>query len=174
MITVKVNGTEVQKYKEKKKLAEVISELYPKDSVLNSVRLNHKSLQIADIQNVDLAENQLVELTFISVSKSILQIADSAIQFLDWVEAQNLDEEIFSILPRIVSGFETLESAILSIRQFRKDVELKEEEEDKNTRFIEINSFIVLTNKIEVVKRIKEICGIYRKIFLRILETEGV
>jgi ribosomal protein L7/L12 len=85
-----------------------------------------------------------------------------------------LDEEIFSILPRIVSGFETLESAILSIRQFRKDVELKEEEEDKNTRFIEINSFIVLTNKIEVVKRIKEICGIYRKIFLRILETEGV
>ncbi len=172
MITVKVNGKEVQKYEGKKVLAEIVAEMYPKDSVLDSIKVDSKNVPISRIEDFDLLGNRTVELDFISIAQSILRISDSALKFLEWIDLQNLDKEVFSLLPRIVSGFEALESAIISIRQFRKDVEKKEEEDEKSTYFIEINSFIALENKDEVIKRVKNICGIYRKIFLRVLETE--
>lgn len=174
MITVKINGNEIKKYEDRKKLIEIVSELYLKDSVLDSVKIDKKDIQISELDRIDIWGDQTVELFFITISQSIFRISESAMEFLDWIDVQNIENDIFSILPRIVNGFEMLENAINSIKQIRPHFETREEEELKSNIFMEINSFVALENKDETVKRIKKVCVIYRKIFSQVLETEGI
>lgn len=174
MIKVKINGNEIKRYDKTKKLIEIVSELYPKDNVLDSVKVDKKNIQISELDKIDIKGDQTVELFFITISQSILRISESAMEFLDWIDAQDVENDVFHILPRIVNGFEMLENAISSINQIRPYFETKEEKEEKSNIFMEINSFVALENKDETVKRIKKVCGIYRKIFSQVLETEGI
>ncbi len=174
MIRVTINGNEVKKYEKSVKLSDIISELYPQNSVLDEIKINKKLLPISEIDKCVLSGSETVDLSFITVSESILRISESAMQFLDWVDQQNIENDIFSVLPQIVNGFEVFESALNSIKQMGRDFESKEDEEEKSKLFMEINSFVALENKDETVKRIKNVCEIYRKIFSKILETEGV
>ncbi|BBJ27939.1 hypothetical protein [Athalassotoga saccharophila] len=174
MIKVTINGNEAKRYEKNVRLSDVISELYPQNSVLDEIKINKKPLPISEIDNCVLAGNETVDLSFITVSQSILRISNNAMQFLDWIENQNIENDIFSVLPQIVNGFEVFESALSSIKQIGRNFESKEDEEQKRRIFMEINSFVALENKDETVKRIKKVCEIYRKIFSKILETEGV
>ncbi|HEU25114.1 MAG: hypothetical protein C0176_08325 [Mesoaciditoga sp.] len=174
MIKVTINGNEVKSYEKSVRLSDIISELYPQNSVLDDIKINKKSFPISEIDKCTLAGNETVDLSFITVSQSILKISESAMQFLDWIDAQNIEDDIFSVLPQIVSGFEVFESALNSIKQLGRNFESKEDEEEKSRIFMEINSFVALENKDETIKRIKKVCEIYRKIFSKILETEGI
>lgn len=174
MIKIVVNGNEIEKYDKNIKLSDVILEVYPQNSVLDEIKINKKSFPISEIEKCILKGNEVVDLSFITVSQSILRISESAMQFLDWIDNQNLENDVFSVLPQIVNGFEIFESAINSIKRIGRDLESKAEEEEKSKIFIEINSFVALENKAETARRIKIVCEIYKKIFSKVLETEGI
>ncbi len=171
MIKVKVNGVESRNYAGRVSLGEIVSDLYPKDNVLEYVKVDGQNVPISNFPKIYVSDNQVVDLGFMSLEQSITKIAQSAVEFLDWLDSQDMDKDhIFTTLSKIASGLEVIENAIFSIQSVGRKIETEQENRDVVTKLEEINSFTTLGKKEEVRKRIQELSGIYRKIFLRVLE----
>lgn len=171
MIKVKVNGVESRNYAGKVSLGEIVSDLYPKDYVLEYVRVDGKNVPTSDLSKIYVSGDQIVDLGFMSLEQSVTKIAQSAVEFLDWLDSQDMDEDhIFTTLSKIASGLEVIENAIFSIQSVGRKIETDQESRDVIAKLEEINSFTTLGKKEEVRKRIQELSKIYRKIFLRVLE----
>ncbi len=171
MINVKVNGEEARKYSGNVKLQEIVNDLYPKDSVLESIRIGLREVNLSEIQTIDVFDGQDVNLSFVSIYKGIENVSKSAIQFLDWLDSQELDaEKTYANLESIANGFDMLESAIRSVETLTHQIKTDEEKSLILKKLTEINSYFVLEKKEEVMKRVQEIAGVYRKIFARVIE----
>ncbi len=171
MIDVKVNGVRSRKYAGKVQLTDIVGEAYDDGEVLESVKINGKEVQIPQISEIYVLDGQNVEIEFITLDKSIFKIAKSAIEFLDWLNIQNMEgDRVFSVLSKASSGFEIMENAIFSIHSSGRKAKTDEESKKIVEMFEEINSFTALGKSDEVRKRIEDLCDIYRKIFSRVSE----
>lgn len=171
MIKVKINGIESRNYAGKVSLGEIVGDVYPKDTVLEYVKIDGENVLSQDLSKVYVSDSQIVDLGFMSLEQSITKIAQSAVDFLDWLDSQNMDDDhIFTTLSKIASGLEVMENAIFSIQSVGKKIETEQENRAVITKFEEINSFTALGKKEEVRNRIQEVSKIYRKIFSRVLE----
>ncbi len=171
MIEVVVNGKESRKYAGKVRLEEIIGELYPEGEILESVSVNGREIPLSDLESAIVKDGENVSIRFISLDEGIKNIAKSALEFIEWINSQNLDDDhIFETLSKISSGFEVMENAIFSIQSAGKKIESEEESRSILEMFEEINSFTALENKEEIRKRINKITRAYKDIFSRILE----
>lgn len=172
MINVRVNGEETRKYSGNVRLEEIVQEIYPKDSVLESIRIGLREVNISEIQSVNVFDGQDVNFKFVSINQGIKNVAGSAVQFLDWLDAQGLDaDKTFVNLESIANGFDMLESAVSSMETLGKNkIKTDEEKSFILKRLTEINSYFVLEKKEEVMKRVREISETYRKVFTRVIE----
>ncbi len=174
MIEVMVNGDREKTYAGRVRLDEIVGDVYPEGKVLESVEINGKEIPIAQMTEIFVKDGEKVVLKFISMKESISNIAKSALDFLGWIESQKMDDEnLFSTLSKITSGFEVMENALFSIRSTGIRVESEEEQSKKVKLFEEINSLTVLEKKTEVRDKIKEVTHLYKKIFTRLLGGEG-
>ncbi len=171
MIEVMVNGNESRKYAGKVRLEEIVGDLYPEGKVLESVTINGREIPLSDLSNVFVEDGENVNIKFISLNEGITNIAKSALEFIEWVESQDMDDEhIFKDLSKISSGFEIMENAIFSIQSTGRKIESEEDSKNRDKIFEEINSFTALENKEKVREKIKEAAEVYKRIFSRILE----
>ncbi len=171
MIKVRINGIESRSYAGKLLLSEIVGDLYPKGNVLEYVRVNGENVPISNLSETYVRDDQIVDLGFMTVEQSITKIIMSALEFLNWLDLQNMNEEhIFATLSKIASGFEVIENAIFSIQSTGTKIETDDERQEIIAKFEEINSFTTLGKKEEVRERIQELSKIYRKIFSRALE----
>lgn len=171
MIEVKVNGMESRKYAGKVQLIDIVGEAYSDGKVLESVKINGEKIPIPRISEIYVSDGQSVDINFITLDQSIFQIAKSAIEFLDWLNAQDMEgDRVFNVLSKAASGFEIMENAIFSIHSSGRKIETDEESKKIVEMFEEVNSFTALGKNDEVKKRIKDLCDIYRRIFLRVFE----
>ncbi len=171
MIDVKVNGIESRKYAGKVQLIDVVGETYSEGRVLESVKINGEEVPISRISEMYVSDGQNVDIKFITLDQSIFQIAKSAIEFLNWMDVQDMKgEKVFRTLSKAASGFEVMENAIFSIHSSGKKIKTDEESKKIVKMFEEINSFTALGENDEARKRVKDLCGIYRKIFSRVSE----
>ena len=171
MIEVKVNGMESREYAGKVQLTDIVGEIYSDGKVLESVKINGEEVPIPRISEIYVSDGQRVDIKFITLEQSIFQIAKSAIEFLNWLDVQDMEgDRVFSVLPRAASGFEVMENAIFSIHSSGKKIKTDEESKKIVEMFEEVNSFVALGKNDEVKKRIKDLCDIYRRIFSRVFE----
>ncbi len=171
MIEVLINGNEARRYAGKVKLNEIIGDLYPAGKILESVTVNGKEIPLSEVSEVFVKDGEVVKINFISLDEGITNIAKSALEFIEWVKHQNMDDDhIFRNLSKISSGFEVMENAIFSIQSVRKKIENDDETKKLIKIFEEINTFTALENKEKVREKIEEATETYAKIFSRILE----
>ncbi len=171
MIEVKVNGMEFRKYAGKVQLSDIVGETYDDGEVLESVKINGEEIPISQISEIYVLDGQSIDIKFITLDQSIFRIAESAINFLDWLDAQNMEgDHVFSVLSKAASGFEVMENAVFSIHSSGRRIKTDEESKKIVETFEEVNSFTALGKNDEVKKRIKELCDIYRRIFSRVFE----
>jgi hypothetical protein len=171
MIEVVVNGKESRKYAGKVKLEEIVGDLYPEGKILESITINGKEIPLSNLEGTVVKDGENVSIQFISLDEGITNIAKSALEFIEWVNSQNMDDDhVFGNLSKLSSGFEIMENAIFSIESTGRKIESEEESKEILKAFEEINSFTALENKEEVREKIKKVTEIYKRIFSRILE----
>ena len=171
MIEVVVNGKESRKYAGKVKLEEIVGDLYPEGKILESITINGREIPLSKLERTVVRDGENVNIQFISLDEGIANIAKSALEFIEWADSQNMDDDhVFGNLSKLSSGFEIMENAIFSIESTGRKVKSEEESKEILKNFEEINSFTALEKKEEVREKVKKVAEIYRRIFSRILE----